>query len=41
MRRIGDDTFADGANLLTGWSVIMADTFGAKRRIDDIDRLPD
>lgn len=41
MRRISDDTFADRTNLLTGWSVIMADTFGAERRIDDIDRLPD
>ena len=39
MCRIGNNTFANWADFLTGWRVIMPDAFGTKSRLNDIDLL--
>ena len=39
MFRIGLNAVCDWANFLTGWGVVMADTFRAKYRIDHINLI--
>ena len=39
MFRIGLNTVSDWANFLTGWGIVMADTFCAKYRIDHINLI--